>query len=115
MAKKEWGTKRICRACSARFYDMRKDPIVCPSCGQLFERLPPGRVRRQRATPKETPQTQDTAVPFEATTELVATAPDESIDIAIEEDAEIPDVEDIDDIEDKPDDLVDASIELEDE
>ena len=115
MAKKEWGTKRLCRACGARFYDMRKDPIFCPSCGELFEILPTGRVRRQRSSSKETPQTENIAVPFEDTAELVDTAPDESIDTAIEENGEIPDVEDIDDIEDKPDDLVNASIELEDE
>jgi uncharacterized protein (TIGR02300 family) len=27
------GTKRVCHACAARFYDLARDPIVCPSCG----------------------------------------------------------------------------------
>jgi uncharacterized protein (TIGR02300 family) len=27
------GTKRVCHACSARFYDLSREPIVCPSCG----------------------------------------------------------------------------------
>jgi uncharacterized protein (TIGR02300 family) len=27
------GTKRICHACAARFYDLSRKPIVCPSCG----------------------------------------------------------------------------------
>lgn len=27
------GTKRICRACARPFYDLPRDPIVCPSCG----------------------------------------------------------------------------------
>ncbi len=33
MAKPEWGVKRYCGGCGARFYDMRLDPIVCPKCG----------------------------------------------------------------------------------
>jgi len=27
------GTKRVCVACSARFYDLTKTPAVCPKCG----------------------------------------------------------------------------------
>lgn len=27
------GTKRVCVACEVRFYDLTRDPIVCPSCG----------------------------------------------------------------------------------
>jgi uncharacterized protein (TIGR02300 family) len=27
------GTKRLCEACQVRFYDLLRDPIVCPSCG----------------------------------------------------------------------------------
>lgn len=27
------GTKRVCQACDIRFYDLSRDPIVCPSCG----------------------------------------------------------------------------------
>ena len=37
MAKPEWGTKRICQSCSAKFYDFGKLPIVCPSCGAEFD------------------------------------------------------------------------------
>lgn len=33
MAKPELGTKRICVACSAKFYDLTKQPAVCPKCG----------------------------------------------------------------------------------
>lgn len=32
MAKPELGTKRVCVACGAKFYDLRKDPAVCPAC-----------------------------------------------------------------------------------
>jgi len=33
MAKPELGTKRVCVACGARFYDLTKSPAVCPKCG----------------------------------------------------------------------------------
>ena len=32
MVKSELGTKRICVACAARFYDLAKVPAVCPKC-----------------------------------------------------------------------------------
>jgi uncharacterized protein (TIGR02300 family) len=37
VAKPEWGTKRICQSCSAPFYDLKRDPIVCPKCGSVFD------------------------------------------------------------------------------
>ena len=27
------GTKRVCEGCQVRFYDLLRDPIVCPACG----------------------------------------------------------------------------------
>lgn len=37
MGKPEWGAKRICPNCGVRFYDLRRDPVPCPSCGTAFE------------------------------------------------------------------------------
>jgi uncharacterized protein (TIGR02300 family) len=41
------GTKRICGGCSAKFYDLGKDPIVCPTCETVFviPKVPPPRGR----------------------------------------------------------------------
>ncbi len=36
MAKPELGTKRLCQSCSAKFYDLQKDPIICPKCSTVF-------------------------------------------------------------------------------
>jgi uncharacterized protein (TIGR02300 family) len=47
MAKPEWGTKRICHNCGARFYDLRHDPILCPKCGAEFD---PEALLRSRRT-----------------------------------------------------------------
>ena len=33
MVKPELGSKRVCVACGARFYDLSKAPAVCPKCG----------------------------------------------------------------------------------
>jgi uncharacterized protein (TIGR02300 family) len=40
--KAERGTKRNCRnpECGARFYDLNRDPIVCPICESVFELAP---------------------------------------------------------------------------
>jgi predicted RNA-binding Zn-ribbon protein involved in translation (DUF1610 family) len=48
MIKLEWGTKRVCQSCAARFYDMRHSPIICPKCGETFEIQTPGRRSRTR-------------------------------------------------------------------
>ena len=37
MAKPDLGTKRICPNCGTRYYDLNRDPIVCPRCGTYFE------------------------------------------------------------------------------
>lgn len=49
MAKPEWGLKRTCLGCGTRFYDMQRDPIVCPSCEAEFDPLALVRPRRARA------------------------------------------------------------------
>jgi uncharacterized protein (TIGR02300 family) len=37
VAKAEWGTKRQCPKCGARFYDLNVTPIVCIACATSFE------------------------------------------------------------------------------
>ena len=36
MAKETWGKKRTCPKCDTRFYDLKKDPLLCPNCGHTF-------------------------------------------------------------------------------
>jgi uncharacterized protein (TIGR02300 family) len=37
VAKPEWGTKRICPSCGARYYDLLHKPVVCPKCSTPFD------------------------------------------------------------------------------
>jgi uncharacterized protein (TIGR02300 family) len=39
--KTERGTKRTCQSasCAARFYDLNRNPIVCPICGTVYEMM----------------------------------------------------------------------------
>ena len=37
MVKPGWGTKRICQSCGARFYDLQRDPIICPKCSAVHD------------------------------------------------------------------------------
>jgi len=64
VAKPELGTKRLCTSCGAKFYDLNKNPIVCPKCETVFEpvvAVTRGRPDAARAVPKEaevvTPET----------------------------------------------------------
>ncbi len=72
MAKPELGTKRICVSCTTRFYDLGKQPAVCPKCNteqpaeQPRLRRNPGNVvdtRRPKAAP--VPGLEDTDVEVE--------------------------------------------------
>ncbi|WP_340108783.1 FYDLN acid domain-containing protein [Pikeienuella sp. HZG-20] len=56
MPKDEWGVKRLCAACGVRFYDLGRDPVDCPSCGETY--TPPVstvvKSRVSKATAKKT-------------------------------------------------------------
>ncbi len=35
--KAERGTKRVCQSCGSKFYDLNRDPIVCPMCQSVYQ------------------------------------------------------------------------------
>jgi uncharacterized protein (TIGR02300 family) len=49
LAKPEWGAKRICPSCGARYYDLLRDPVVCPKCSTPFD--PEAFLKARRARP----------------------------------------------------------------
>ena len=40
MAKPELGGKRQCQNCGTKFFDLGRDPIVCPKCATVFQAAP---------------------------------------------------------------------------
>lgn len=76
MAKPEWGVKRICPSCGARYYDMRKDPPVCPTCGAPFD--PEALLKSRRARPAPVDDTKKAALPARRDSVEIA---DETVDL----------------------------------
>ena len=108
MAKPELGTKRVCLECSAKYFDLNRDPIVCPKCGTIFEIATRDKTRPAEAKPeKETAEA--TAPEADAVVEKTA---DEDTDVADESDgvAEIISLEDAEDADEDDDDDDDDAI-----
>ena len=53
MAKAEWGTKRTCHSCGARFYDLHRETIVCPVCETVYDPDRQARTRRSVGAARE--------------------------------------------------------------
>jgi len=51
VTKPEWGKKRTCQNCGAKYYDMQKDPPICPKCETVFQQESNPRGRRNRTAP----------------------------------------------------------------
>jgi uncharacterized protein (TIGR02300 family) len=106
MAKPELGTKRVCVSCANKFYDLGKQPAVCPKCGteqpaeQPRTRRPTGNVAEEKRRPKVVPAPGlDDA---DAEVEVVADDDDEDADEDV--------LEDTSDLDDAADDIVDVEV-----
>jgi uncharacterized protein (TIGR02300 family) len=101
MAKPEWGTKRMCQSCGARFYDFSRSPITCPACGAVFDIEVATRTRRSRTAARPEPDEAEDVVVADREAVADETAVDEA-DEGDEEEAEVEDAEPV--IEDASDD-----------
>jgi uncharacterized protein (TIGR02300 family) len=116
VAKPELGAKRQCQACGAKFFDLNKDPIVCPKCGTVFQGVP----MRVRAAAKDDDEEEMTAPAgvdivsldeVEASEEKAAETVVEDIDV--EDDAAVEDDSFLEEEEEDDDDvtnLIDGDI-----
>lgn len=109
MAKPELGIKRLCAGCGAKYYDLNRDPIVCPKCGTAFDQQPT-KVRPETASPKVEKPAEE---PEEEDTNLVALEEAEEKAAEPKGRAAVPDVDDDsdDDIEIEEDDAEDTFLE----
>lgn len=53
LAKPEWGTKRLCPSCGVKFYDLRRNPVICPKCDSAYPTAPASKARRGAAVKVE--------------------------------------------------------------
>ena len=103
MAKPELGTKRLCGNCAAKFYDLNKDPIVCPKCHTVLTLA--AVTSRSRAEPaRAQAEAEEAVVPETQEAEFVSL---EEADAEIEGNKKVP--------EGEVADGADEEIEIEDE
>ena len=86
MVKAELGTKRTCPSCATRFYDLMKDPVVCPKCGTNF--VPAAILPSKSDVPGAVPQ------PVKAPKPVVEETEPADVELVSLEEAEEPDTPD---------------------
>ena len=96
LAKPALGSKHQCQNCGAKFFDLNKDPIVCPKCGTVFQGA-------ARARPAAKPEEEETELATPAGVDMVSL---DEVEAAEEKVAE-PAVDDIDVEEDAEEDTAD--------
>ena len=97
VVKAELGTKRTCPSCAARFYDLMKNPIVCPKCNANFvaASVLPSKGEMPAMAPAPKPRVVEVAVDVEvADVELISLEDAEAPDVA--DDDETAGIEDVD-------------------
>jgi len=101
MSKPARGIKRVCQSCGARFYDLGRTPIVCPSCQAVYQVTQPTSRRGERAPVPEVrakAEPEVEAVALEPETISLEEVEEAGEDVAVEdeeivdlgEEAEIP-------------------------
>ena len=91
MAKPELGTKRQCQNCGTKFFDLGRDPIVCPKCGSVFQALPLARAARAAPAARDDGEVEADTAGAEIVSLEDAEA-GEKTEAAAEDDIEIEDV-----------------------
>jgi uncharacterized protein (TIGR02300 family) len=109
VVKANWGTKRTCQSCGARFYDLNKSPIRCPKCGREHDREDFVKVRRGRGAAAAT-----AAASAAAAAAAAKAAAKKKVDEAAITGEELPDIEGDEAMEDA-DDLADEAEDIESE
>ena len=117
MAKPELGAKRQCQACAAKFFDLNREPIVCPKCGTVFQGAT---MRAERVTAKDEENEDEQATvagvemvsldEVEAAEEKAADPVGDDIDVEDDETTEDTFLEEEEEDEDDVSSLIDGEI-----
>ncbi len=122
VAKPEWGFKRICPSCGARYYDLLREPVICPKCATPFDAEAFLKSRRTRPAPpveKELEPVGADEIDAEVETEEEAEAAEEEeeeaapLEEAEEEDEEL--LEDASELGEDEDDMAEVIENVEEE
>ncbi len=100
--KEARGTKRTCQndECEAKFYDLNRDPIVCPVCSAVYK-LAPEAQEEEVEVVAPTPVRAKSAEPAKEAADGDEVADDDDALVSLEEaDAELGDDDDDDDADD---------------
>ena len=110
MSKPQWGIKRVCPSCSIKYYDLNKNPIICPKCNFEFE---PDLLLKSRKGRSIAPKTEDNIVSNDLKKEEETLEEDIN---SIENDENILEIDDETDIQDNDiDNNIDKNINTEDD
>ena len=114
MAKAEWGSKRICPNCGARYYDLMKPlgEIICPKCGTQYD--PEAFLKTRRARVAAVPE-KEVAAPVAEEVEVEAEAETEEAEAAEGEEEEEELIEDASELGEDEDDMAEVIENVEDE
>jgi uncharacterized protein (TIGR02300 family) len=122
VAKSELGLKRQCMSCGAKFYDLSKDPAVCPKCGTVFQAVALSRaaapVAARAAVVEDEAEVESAGPEMVSLDEVEASEADkdlpadDDIDVAVDDTADDDAfLEDEEESDDDVSDLIDSDIE----
>lgn len=114
VTKPNWGLKRTCQSCGARFYDLAKDPILCPKCGTEFDPEAVWKTKRAKAPPPA-PRVVPQPVAAEAETEELEPIEEEVVDGEAAEEKEDEVIEDTSELGEDDEDVAEVVDNVDDE
>jgi uncharacterized protein (TIGR02300 family) len=112
MVQAAWGVKRTCQSCNVKFYDFKKNPIVCPACSAEFNIEAVSKPKRGRPSHEEVLAKKSQAMPVRDDTELddVVILDDDELVGDFDDDAVIDDDESMEDANDLGGDDLDGDV-----
>lgn len=116
MAKPEWGAKRTCHNCGARFYDLCREPIVCPVCSTVYDVERQPRARRGGAVLRDEaasrPKISKAVVGDDLAEDVVDDADDDQEDESADDTEEGDDGDNLDELNSEGQDLIEDTSDL---